>query len=217
LNIYYLVANKNGLTLVELMIVMVLSLLLMSAVYMAYQVQNSTSQVQHQVSALQQDLRAVMDIVAMDIRHAGADPDFGFSIQGIPGDTSGDRFLRITMDLNSDKDANDANEDIGYRLNGANLERIDYNLNATQSIAQNVLALEFTYRGKLSDGTIYAITPSGPANLPDQPGNTLNSTQADAVRYIDVSIQIETQDFDPDTGNTIARTLTRRICRRNGI
>jgi prepilin-type N-terminal cleavage/methylation domain-containing protein len=213
----YLISNKNGLTLVELMIVMVLSLLLMTAVYMAYQVQNSTSQVQHQVSALQQDLRAVMDIISMDIRHAGADPDFGFSIQGIPGDTSGDRFIRITMDLNSDKDSNDANENIGYRLNDANLERIDYNLNATQSIAQNVAALGFTYRGRLTDGTIYEIIPSGSANFPDQPGNTLNSTQADAVRYIDISVRIDTQDIDPDTGIPIARTLTRRVCRRNGI
>jgi prepilin-type N-terminal cleavage/methylation domain-containing protein len=66
--------DNTGITLVELMIVLVLSLLLMSAAYMAYQAQNVSGNVQHQIATLQQDLRAVLDIMEKDIRAVIRDP-----------------------------------------------------------------------------------------------------------------------------------------------
>ncbi|MCK7474507.1 MAG: hypothetical protein MZV49_15275 [Rhodopseudomonas palustris] len=46
------------------MIVMVLSLLLMAAVYYTYLLQNKSGQVQFQIAATQQDLRAVMEMIS---------------------------------------------------------------------------------------------------------------------------------------------------------
>ena len=63
--------DDRGLTLVELMIVLVLSSVLMLAVFLSYQTQTRTGLGQYQVAAMQQDLRAVTDIIENDIRTAG--------------------------------------------------------------------------------------------------------------------------------------------------
>lgn len=209
--------DSKGLTLIELMIVLVLSLLLMSAVYLAYQLQHRTSQVQFQISAAQQDLRAVVEIISADIRHAGADPTFSQTIAGIPADESGPNYLRMVMDLNSDGVTTATGENISYQLNGTNLERFDINPNILQVLAQNVTTFGLTYWGEQSDGTVYQIVPTGPANPPEQPGNTLGASQISDVRFIDVRVEMRTAQNDPDTGNPISRSLSRRICRRNGI
>ena len=66
--------NSRGLTLVELMVAMVLSLVLMAAVYMAYQVQHKTNVEQDAVSIMQQDQRAAMELISRDIKTAGCNP-----------------------------------------------------------------------------------------------------------------------------------------------
>lgn len=209
------IRNEKGLTLVELMIVMVLSLLLMAAVYYTYLLQNKSGQVQFQVAATQQDLRAVMEIISLDVQHAGMDPTFTNSIQGIVPVDSGLTALRMRMDLlptnpMGDGLTNGTNEDITFQLNGNDLQRVDNNGGITQVLAHNVTSLNFIYRGRQADGTIYDINPTGA-------GNTLTSGEAEDVRYVRVRLFMQTDRVDPDTGNRINRTLERTICRRNGI
>ncbi|MCE5276230.1 MAG: prepilin-type N-terminal cleavage/methylation domain-containing protein, partial [Syntrophaceae bacterium] len=186
MNHLHFIRNEKGLTLVELMIVMVLSLLLMAAVYYTYLLQNKSGQVQFQVAATQQDLRAVMEMISLDVQHAGMDPTFTNSIQGIVPVDSGLTALRMRMDLlplptsttpMGDGLTTATNEDITYRLIGNNLQRVDNNGGITQVLAHNVTNLNFIYRGRQVDGTIYDINPTGA-------GNTLTSDEADAVRYV---------------------------------
>lgn len=66
--------SQAGLTLVELMVAMVLSLALMAAVYMAYQVQHKTASEQDAVSLMQQDQRAAMELISRDLKTAGCNP-----------------------------------------------------------------------------------------------------------------------------------------------
>lgn len=198
----------------ELMIVMVLSLLLMAAVYFTYLLQNKSGQVQFQVAATQQDLRAVMEMISLDIQHAGLDPTFTNSIQGIVPADSGPTALRMRMDLLPTTPMGDglttaADEDITYRLNGNDLQRVDNNGSALV-LARNVTTLNFSYRGRQTDGTIYDINPTGA-------GNTLTSDEAEAVRYVRIRLRMQTDKVDPDTGDPITRELERTICRRNGI
>ena len=210
--------DKQGLTLVELMIVLFLSMLLMAAVYMTYQLQHTSGQVQFQVAATQQDLRAVMEIIATDIQHAGLDPRPSQNIQGIDINDCGLNNLHMRMDLNSDGLANTANEDISYRLdNAGNLLRVDNSpgVGVTQVIANNVTILNFTYEDRQTDGTRNLIGPAGPASAYDN--STLTSAQADAVRFVEVTIRMQTDRTDPTTGQRIMRGLKRTICRRNGI
>jgi len=199
--------NEKGLTLIELMIVLVLSLLLMGAVYMTFQLQHNSSQAQTQVAATQQDIRAAMDTIAMDIMHAGLSRDPSVDIQGIPTGTSGADALQLQMDLDNDGATASADELITYQLNNDNLERIDVNAGVTQILARNVTVLGFSYLGRTDDNNVQDIDPGA---------GTLTQAEARAVRFVEVTITKQGERVDPQTGNPVARTLSRWVCRRNG-
>jgi prepilin-type N-terminal cleavage/methylation domain-containing protein len=202
------ILNNKGLTLVELMIVLVLSLMLMAAVYMTFQLQHASGQSQVQVAATQQDLRASMEIMADDIKHAGFNTAHSFDpseVQGIPTNSSDANTLQLAMNLPT------GNVTVTYTLSvepGSlhDLQRISGGI--TQILAHNVSALIFTYRGKKADGTLADITPGAGVNL--------TQTQAQQVRYIRTSITKQSDQLDPKTGLRITRTLERTFCRRNG-
>lgn len=199
--------NCKGLTLIELMIVLVLSVLLMGAVYLTFQLQHNSGQAQTQVAATQQDIRAAMDVIAMDIMHAGLSQDPSGSIQGIPTGTSNSDTLQLQMDFNHDGVATNADELVTYQLNNGNLERIDVNAGVTQIIARNVTLLTFQYLGRTKTNTTQQIDPGA---------GTLSQAQARSVRFIEVTITKEGAGVDPQTGNAVQRTLSRWVCRRNG-
>jgi prepilin-type N-terminal cleavage/methylation domain-containing protein len=203
------ILNNKGLTLVELMIVLVLSLLLMAAVYMTYQLQNASGKSQLQVTATQQDLRAIMEIMAVDIMDAGCDPVPTKNIQGIVN-TSGQTTLELVMDLNGNGTTNvlntDAGEHVTYQRNMNNeLVRTDTNANLSQVLASNVTQLDFTYY----DAQHTTITPTGG-------GGTLTDDEAQSVRYILIDITKNSDSVDPQTHQEVTRHLQRTICRRNG-
>jgi type IV pilus assembly protein PilW len=189
--------NNKGLTLVELMIVLVLSLLLMAAVYLTFQLQHASGQSQIQVAATQQDLRAAMDILSVDIMNAGCDPVPILTIQGIASTSTGS-ILSLLMDLNGNGTTTDAGENVTYQRNLNNdLERIDLNAGVTRVLASNISQLTFTYYDAQS-------TPVDPAS------------QAQLVRYIRVGITKNSDQIDPQTHQVVTRHLQKTICRRNG-
>jgi prepilin-type N-terminal cleavage/methylation domain-containing protein len=93
--------SQNGLTLVELMVAMVLSLVLMAAVYMAYQVQHKSAGEQVKTASAQQDLRAAMNIIGTDFRLAGMAP-FGRTNTGIVTDGTGHNVAGHSIKLSFD-------------------------------------------------------------------------------------------------------------------
>lgn len=201
------VSDKRGLTLVELMIVMVLSLMLMAAVFLTYQLQSGSGQAEMRKTAIQQDLRAIMEVITLDIMHAGLDPSRRDNIVGIPADVCNRGTLRVVMDLNGNgtttNAVSDAEENITYRLTGTNLERVSNNAGITRVLSNNVIGFSFTYR----DSNFQDITPAG--------NNSLTAALVASVRYIDVSVTLQDRLNDVQTGEAIARTLSRTVCRRD--
>jgi Tfp pilus assembly protein PilW len=189
--------DNTGITLVELMIVLVLSLLLMSAAYMAYQAQNVSGNVQHQIATLQQDLRAVLDIMEKDIRNAGCDPRSA-NITAVLADTSGITRIAVTADLDGDGTTNGANEHVIYELNGISLQRNN------QALAQNVTSFGVTYL----DQNDAQIIPAGA-------GNTLTTAQTGQVLAVQMNIWMRSNQRDPETGNFMSRNQQRRIALKN--
>ena len=63
--------RQKGFSLVEMLIAMVIALVIIGGVYRTFTVQQKTFVVQEQVSEAQQSVRAVMDLIARDIRMAG--------------------------------------------------------------------------------------------------------------------------------------------------
>ncbi len=202
----HIAGDKKGLTLVELMIAMLLTLVLMSAVYTTYQVQRTTSDVQHEVSSVQQDLRAVLDIMAWDIRQAGCDPTLQ-STAGLVIAQTGPTSISFSMDLNEDGDTADTDpaEQVSYTLDGTKLQRSNVMANAVTTLTSNATTLGFTYY----DADNNVIVPTGTG------GTTLTSAEANNVRSVDVHIQIRSDRIDPDTHDYIRRSMTKRIRMRN--
>ncbi|CAK8721909.1 hypothetical protein GMJAKD_11125 [Candidatus Electrothrix aarhusensis] len=68
-------SDNDGFTLIELMIALVISGIISIAMYSAYTSQQRVNQAQDHVVAIQQDLRAGLDMMARELRMAGYDPD----------------------------------------------------------------------------------------------------------------------------------------------
>ncbi len=170
-------SDSRGLTLVELMVVLVLSLLLSATVYLAYQVQHRSSLVQHQVTSIQQDIRAAMDIIAKDIRNAGYDTNpSSSSVLAIVTSSSGASSLTVQNMGGS----------AAYTLSGTDL------LRDGQIMVSNVTSLGFTYTSGTSNDITGAIVPSQVRYImvnitiarpdPDNPGTTIDRTLTRRVR-----------------------------------
>ena len=176
--------NQNGFTLVEIMIVLVISSIIMGAVFTIYLV-HQRSYVEHDdLADIQQNLRGALAVMTQEIRQAGCNPtrSAGIGIRQATGS-----LLHFTADLGGDPinpnqadgDANDANEDITYGFAAANDADgngiadgggADWSTPAPlgrntgagfQPMAENIEAVEFFY---MLDG---GATSLAPANLND--------------------------------------------------
>jgi type IV pilus assembly protein PilW len=66
--------GQHGFTLIEVMLVMLITAIIVAAVFSAYTTQQRTYLAQEQVAEMQQNIRAAVDILSREIRTAGFDP-----------------------------------------------------------------------------------------------------------------------------------------------
>lgn len=93
--------KQSGFTLVELMVTLVVAFLVIAAVYASFKVQQQNEKAQQQVTQIQQNLRAAMDMISREFPMAGYDPLLTGDYTIIA--TNSDSFL-FTADLNEDGD-----------------------------------------------------------------------------------------------------------------
>jgi Tfp pilus assembly protein PilW len=190
---------KSGLTLVELMIVMILSIVLVGSAFMAYLAQNKTSKEQHEVASLQQNIRAVMDMIDRDVRNSGCtDPRFA-SVSAFQAENSGVHSLGLRMDMNLDGATTADNERVIYQLNETTLQRTNQGI--TTTLLENV--------------TDFGIVYFGINNTQIAPAGTLTQAQAGNVLSVQVTLGMQSENLDPDTGEAIKRLVSRRMQSRN--
>jgi len=129
--------RECGFTLIELLIAMSIGTLVMATVTNVFISQKRAYHAQEQVNEMQQNVRAALDLMTRDIKMAGYDPTGGAFTDGIPSLAA----LRILADSNGDGDIDDnpadANEDITYSFDFANLriQRNDVNSSGIQVLA----------------------------------------------------------------------------------
>jgi type IV pilus assembly protein PilW len=135
--------SNQGFTMIELLVVMVLSLLVLDLIYATVRSQSRSYMVQEEVAVMQQNIRAGMFNMVREIQMAGCNPTT-FATAGIIQANA--TTIRFTEDVTGatplsapDGDVNDANEDITYTTASNNLTRNG------QIAAENIDALNFVY------------------------------------------------------------------------
>lgn len=106
-------SRYQGFTLVELLIAMVVAGIVLAAIYNVYIVQQRHYIAQSQVTEMQQNIRAAMNLITRDIRMAGYDPSDGASAEIVRSEAD---LLYFTVDFNEDGDLNDSGEHIVYDI-----------------------------------------------------------------------------------------------------
>jgi type IV pilus assembly protein PilW len=194
--------NRNrGFTLVELMIALVVSGVIVAAIYSTYVAQQRTALAQEQVVEMQQNIRAGLDIMEREIRMAGYNPRrtaIGTGITtanatqlvfGFVADT--DQMNNNPVAVNATIDEVDEVETVEYYLYDAYADA-DMDLGRrtptnTQAVAENIDAVEFYYI--MADGT-----------------KTLTPVTLTDIRSVQVSILARASRIDPSFTNSATYT-----------
>ncbi len=201
--------KKDGFTLIEILIVLLISGIVMSAVFMAYSNQQKAYVQSENLADLQQNLRAALLIMTSEIREAGCDPTEKSGAGIVSASQTRFRFTRdikghgLAPDTRADGDVDDGDEDVefgfgstadpdndGFAGSGTtnstgNLGRQTGGAGGFQPIAENIQAIEFSYI--LEDGTT--------TNAP-------NLSQLNEIRAVQISILARSAVTDPKFTNT---------------
>lgn len=124
--------SQQGITLLELMVAMVLALIAIGAIYDTYAVQARSHSSQKVTHTIQQNLRAAMTILQLQVRMAGYDPHnsrrFGIVdvrrydlVSGSRLDSNGQPCLSYTCDI-------DENGRVDSRNGGRNCEHLSFKI-----------------------------------------------------------------------------------------
>ena len=147
--------DQKGMTLIELMVAMALSLIMLFVIYRAHDTQVRSHVTQREVVNMAQNIRACMYYMERSIRMAGYDVSdsagAGFS-QQFPGGFQAigpsmlSNYLAFSVDADDSGtiEANDQ-ELFAYRLNGDRLEQFSTGAITWNPIAENIDALNFVY------------------------------------------------------------------------
>lgn len=193
-------SRSSGFTLVEMLIVMLLSGLIIAALYTAHRTQQRSQTAQDQVVEMQQNLRSGFNFLQREIRMAGFEPVLG-SDAGIV--TATNSSFVFTQDINNNGanndpgngDVADDGETITYGLANdadndgivddegiASLTRLASGGVAAQPVADNIEAVEFLYL--LGDDLTPSLNPL--------------AGELDSIRTVVISMLARTRFPDPD-------------------
>jgi type IV pilus assembly protein PilW len=145
-----LYTGPRGFSLVEMLIAMAVGLVVLGAMYSVFNIQNKTFSNQEEIVAMQQSVRAGMDIMAREIGMAGYDPTFLNSDANVVNDFNGVTVnasqLQIQADLDGSGDIDaTGQENVVYAFNTTN-KRITRNIGSgAQPFVENVDAFTFEY------------------------------------------------------------------------
>lgn len=155
--------DHKGFTLIEILISLAITTIVMAGIFSTFNAQSKSFSAQQQVTEMQQNARAAMDMMTREIRMAGYSETRGVTFDN----STSIRFIY-------------SNYSVAYRrYSGAKLGRI-VNSGPSQAVAENIQALSFSYQDVNGNSTatvadirriLFSITAR--TSLPD-PMYTLN-------------------------------------------
>ena len=198
--------TKNGFTIIEVMIAVVISSVLITAVYQTFHSQQRSYTMQNEAAAMEQNLRGSLYLLTKELRSAGYNPnqattnDFRF-VTSFPATNNlfvvnyatDHSIVAFTLDTCDGTDVcgviePNRNEQIAYRFNDAQktLERFnDTQANPAQKweiVASNIDAVYFTYF--------------------DQKNNKITTNNPENIEYVEIALLARTGKQDSKYTNT---------------
>ncbi|MGV8079023.1 MAG: PilW family protein [Syntrophales bacterium] len=237
--------SHRGFTLIELLVTMVIAVILMMAIYGAINsAQRSTQGIERKVTA-QQDVRAALELMAMEIRMASFNPNFVTNIWVDPGNcfsasgsqtyqgiqSATNNLITIEMDINensviTNNTNTDPNETIAYVYDAAN-QYITRMTNCSGN-AQPFLGETAASGRPRTVRVINDINSNGAydagVDIPvfryyNGNGTELVSFPADIpnIRRIDITLAVETAEIDPMTNQRRRLIYSTSVTPRNHV
>jgi prepilin-type N-terminal cleavage/methylation domain-containing protein len=212
--------RDRGFTLVELLVTMVVSSIIMAAIYSVYAGLTRSYTTQNVAADVQQAVRATIDFMAEDIMMAGL-LDYQEDYLNVPEiSTAGSEIMTFTADRNMDGDTNDDYEDLTYTLVGNQLQITDNS--GTETLIDNVInnradiniPLFRYYRENEADTPTNNDLING-LDLIEDHGETDPVGDTSQIRTVEISLIVE----EPaGRGGPVQRTYTTRVrCRNAGF
>ena len=220
-----LVANKKGVTLIELLVGLVICGIIIAGIYRVFIAQTRAYTVQEQVVEVQQSIRSAMELMLRDIRMAGYTSNINpvtLATSVFPGDaslTTRNDAIRVEYQRGGNRNT------VAYYRNANSLMRdsdIGGNV-TTEELLQNVNPLNFTYG---VDG-IVGFDTSQDGAMDDRNGDgiindndcrvsaaTVNGGNLNIIA-IRISLTAGPSNDNPDFGNIVPRNLVSTVNLRN--
>ena len=213
--------QQQGFTLVELLVSMVLSFLLLGAVYSVYRVQAHTVKVQEKRQEAQEYARVVLDMIVREVRNAGSNPlqatsgtnCAGTPTAGTPGVVSAtSTTIAITYDYRSgassttpDGSCNSADEEITYA----------YQTPGPQNCPSGKGDIVRTANGTSEPITDCNVTAFSLAYYAKDSSTAMSPVVADNIQRVKMTMTVQSKDPDGEFGGQITSTVYSNIDLRN--
>lgn len=206
---------------IELLVSVLLTSIIMLAIYSVYRVQTHSAKVQENRLEAQEYARAVLDMMVREIRNAGYAPTGAACAVVVSADSQS---LQFRYDANADGDCGDTDEDITYafsttgcasgygditRKEGANSAEALTNCNVPTGTSN----FSFTYYPQDCSNNFSTPVGSGSSSCPASPGS--NAGTLAAIQRVGISLTVQSKNPDTQFGGQLSATMTSNADLRN--
>ena len=215
--------KDKGFTLIEVVFAVMVGLILLTAIYTAILTGQRSSVAIEAKTIAQQDVRAALELMAMEIRMASYNPTFAPDgmwrdtacvASGIPGNKGIQEatrfFISIQMDIDKSGAIEATNEIIRYAYDSVN-QRITRQVDCGD--VQSLL-------GDTATGMPKVVRVINDINIPifryfNSLGNP--TTSIPDISRIDITLAVETEGIDPSTGQRRSMIYSTSVTPRNHV
>jgi type IV pilus assembly protein PilW len=214
--------NKKGFTIVELLVSILLTSIIMTAVYSVYRVQTHSAKVQENRLEAQEYARSVLDMMVREIRNAAYNPlgaTLGAScgggiVAGTPGIiTATSSAISFTYDFQGgvgtppppDGDCNDADEEITYQ----------YQAPGPQNCPTGFGDVTRTANGTTQPLTNCNVTAFSLTYYAQNSSTAMSPVVAASVQRVEISVTVKSLKPDTEFGGQLTATMTSNADLRN--
>ncbi len=202
--------EHNGFTLIELVLAVFMLTITMAAFYSVFRMQTRSLKGQENRLEAQQTARAALDFMVREIRNARYNPSdendgdsCGDGAAGRPGIVEAtDKIIHFSYDWTGDGDCNDANENIKYRITGANITRQVFGNDEEDLTDDNAAGLTLAYFPQGSDPPALAFPLD-------------NQAKRDAIHRVQITIKIDSKHKAAKFGGDVTAEMTTNVVLRN--